>query len=140
VSQSDDLEISTDRSRVDVELVHRFLSQESYWAQGRPREVVERTIAHSLCFGAYRQGQQLAFGRVVTDYAVMGYLADIFVVPAWRGQGVGKRLVAAMLSHPELETLQLILLRTRDAGAFYESLGFGPVPLPEELFARYRSG
>jgi len=82
-----DLEISTDPGRIDVDLVHRFLTT-SYWAEGRTREVVERSIAHSICFGAFTGGRQVAFGRVITDRAVYGYLADIFVVPEFRGRGI----------------------------------------------------
>jgi hypothetical protein len=83
---SRELEVSTDRTRLDVALIHRFLSASSYWAQGRSREDVERSIAHSLCFGAFASGGQIGFGRVVTDYAVFGYLADIFVIDQWRAR------------------------------------------------------
>ena len=84
----EEFEISTERSRIDVALVHDFLSSSSYWARGRSSEVVEASIANSLRFGAYRLGQQVGFCRVVTDYAVFGYIADMFVVRQWRGRGV----------------------------------------------------
>jgi GNAT superfamily N-acetyltransferase len=132
------LEISTERARLDVSLIHEFLSTASYWAKGRPRAFVERTIANSLCFGVYRGSQQIAFGRVLTDYAIIGYVADVFVLPAWRGQGVGKALVRAMVEHPDVADLQVLLLRSTDARPFYAQLGFTAVPGPEELMGRYR--
>ncbi len=131
-----DLQISTDRSRLDVDLVHRFLSS-SYWAEGRPRDVVERTIANSLCFGAYTADRQIAFGRVVTDGAIFGYLADIFVIPEFRGRGVGKALVRAMLEHPDVAGLKVVLLRTRDAHGLYRQFGFRDLPAPGEMMGRY---
>jgi GNAT superfamily N-acetyltransferase len=133
----DDLEISTDPARIDVDLVHGFLST-SYWAEGRPREVVERSIAHSICFGAYSGGRQVAFGRVITDRAVYGYLADIFVVPECRGRGISKQLIAAMLAHPDVARLNGVHLRTRDAHGLYAQFGFVPIGNAEEMMARYR--
>jgi GNAT superfamily N-acetyltransferase len=129
-------EVSTDRSRLDVALIHRFLSTSSYWAQGRSRQDVERSIANSLCFGAFVPGGQIGFGRIVTDYTVFGYLADIFVIAEWQGKGIGRRLVSAMLAHPDVKGLRLIL-RTRDAQTFYASLGFVSPPNLQELMARY---
>jgi len=133
----DDLEISTDPARIDVDLVHRFLST-SYWAEKRTREVVERSMAYSICFGAYTNGRQIAFGRVVTDRAVYGYLADIFVLPEFRGAGVGKRLVRAMLEHPDVARLNGVHLRTRDAHGLYAQFGFVPIGNAEEMMVRYR--
>ncbi|MET0984502.1 MAG: GNAT family N-acetyltransferase [Steroidobacteraceae bacterium] len=121
---------------MDVELVHEFLSS-SYWAKGRPRAVVERSIENSLCFGAFRGTQQVGFGRAITDQAVFAYIADVFVVPEFRGAGIGKALVRAMLEHPHLHELQVILLRTRDAGPLYAQFGFQSLRRPEEMMARY---
>lgn len=131
-----EFEISTDRGRIDVGLVHEFLSGASYWAQGRSREVVEASIANSLCFGAYRRGQQVGFCRVITDYAVFGYLADMFVLSQWRGQGVGKMLVRAVVEHPDIAGLQGLQLRSRDARDLYAQFGFRAAPRPEELMSR----
>ncbi len=131
-----EFEVSTDRDRIDVAMVHEFL-RTSYWAQGRSRETVEQTLKHSLCFGGYLSGQQVAFGRVVTDRAVFGYLADIFVLPDFRGRGFGKALVGAMIEHPDVRNLQIMLLRTRDAHGLYESVGFRPLPRPEEMMSRH---
>lgn len=128
-------EISSDPARIDIDVVHRYLST-SYWAHGRSRATVERSIQHSLCFGAYRSGQQVAFGRVVTDFAVFAYLADIFVVPEFQRRGIGKALVRAMLEHPRLQGLQLVLLRTRDAHGLYSQFGFRALPRPEEMMIR----
>ena len=132
-----DLEISTDPDRIDVDLVHRFLSA-SYWAEGRPRDVVERSIAHSICFGVYSNGRQIAFGRVVTDRAVFGYFADIFVLPEFRGRGVARRLLRAMLDHPDVARLNSVHLRTRDAHGLYAQFGFVPIANADEMMARYR--
>lgn len=131
-----DFEISTDPARIDVALVQKYLSA-SYWALGRSRATVERSIQHSLCFGAYRAGEQVGFGRVITDFAVFAYLADIFVVPDFQGRGIGKALVRAMIAHPELQGLQVMILRTRDAHGLYEQFGFQVIPRPDEMMARY---
>ena len=131
-----DIEVSTDRARLDVSLIEQFLNT-SYWAAGRPRDVIERSIAHSLCFGVYTAGRQIGFGRVITDCAVFGYLSDVFVLPEFRGRGVGKYLVKAMLEHPDVHGLKLLLLRTRDAQGLYAQFGFTPADKPEELMVRW---
>jgi GNAT superfamily N-acetyltransferase len=129
------VEISTDRSLIDVDLVHAYLST-AYWAQGRSRETVERSIEHSLCFGAFQAGRQVGFGRVVSDFAVFAYLADIFVLPDLQGRGIGRALVRAMLEHPRLQGLQVMLLRTRDAHGLYRQFGFEVIPRPDEMMIR----
>ncbi|HYV31664.1 MAG TPA: GNAT family N-acetyltransferase, partial [Candidatus Binatia bacterium] len=93
-------EISTDRSRLDIALIHDFL-RSSYWAQGIPRAVVERSIQHSLCFGAFLDGRQVGFARVVSDFAAIAYVADVFVVPEHRGRGISKLLMGAIVDHPD---------------------------------------
>jgi GNAT superfamily N-acetyltransferase len=130
--QPPDIEISTDRSRLDMELIYRCL-KESYWAAERPREVVERSWQHSLPFGLYRAGEQLAFARVVTDYAVFAYLADVLVLPEHRGRGLGKMLVRAIVDHPTLRGMRFFLLRTRDAHGVYEQCGFAEIDCAREL-------
>jgi GNAT superfamily N-acetyltransferase len=129
-----EFEISTDRARLDVALVHEFL-RTSYWAEGRQRSVVERSIEHSLCFGVYHFGRQVAFARVVSDRAVFAYLMDVFVVPEFRGRGISKALMRAVLDHPDLQNLRLFLLATRDAHALYERFGFRPLAEPERMMA-----
>lgn len=132
-----EFEISTDPTRIDVALVHQCLA-DSYWAHGRTRAVVERSLQHSICFGVYRQTQQVAFARVITDRAVFAYFADVFVVPECRGRGISKALVRAMLDHPDVRGLRVILLRTRDAHGLYAQFGFAPIPEPSEMMALYR--
>ncbi len=122
---NDDYEISSDPKRLDIALIHRWLSQSSYWAAGIPRAIVERAIANSLNFGVYHvEDGQIAFARVVSDRATFAYLADVFVLDAHRGKGLSKRLMAAILAHPELQGLRRWTLATRDAHGLYEQFGF----------------
>ena len=107
--------ISTERQRLDREMIHEFLSRESYWAKGRDLEVVNRGIDNSLSFGIYNGTKQVGFGRVVTDYATFAWVADVFVVADHRGQGLGKWLIEVMLSHPQLKGFRRWALATRDA-------------------------
>lgn len=125
-------EVSTDPTRLDLALIHRFLTS-SYWAKGRAPAIVKRSIAHSLCFGVYLDGRQVGFARVVTDRAVFAYLMDVFVLPEHRARGVGTSLIRAVLAHPELQGLRLFALRTRDAHGFYAQFGFGPLTQPESV-------
>lgn len=125
------IEITTERARIDVDRVHGFLCNESYWAKGISRAVVERSIEHSLPFAAYDGGELVAFARVVTDYAVFAYLADVFVVPAHRGRGISQQLMTAIRSHPRLQGLRRWSLVTRDAHGLYEQFGFRPLAAPE---------
>lgn len=135
-----ELEISSDPARIDRELVCEFLSRRAYWALGRPREVIERSIEHSLVFGAYREGRQLGFARVVTDRATFAYLCDVFVLESARGQGIGKRLMGAVVAHPELQGLRRFHLVTRDAHALYAQFGFQPLAQPERHMERTELG
>jgi GNAT superfamily N-acetyltransferase len=128
------LEISTDPDRIDVGLVHEFL-RNSYWAEGRPRSVVERSIKNSLCFGAYQDGRQVAFARVVSDRAVFAYLMDVFVLSEHRGRGIARALMRAILDHPDLQNLRLFLLATRDAHRLYSQFGFQPLAEPDRWMA-----
>lgn len=128
---------STDRARLDVGRIHAFLSGESYWVRGIHRELVERSLAHSICFGVYDDGGQLGFARVVTDHVGFAYLADVFVVPEARGQGLGKKLVAFVLAHPDLQRVRRFMLATRDAHGLYASYGFSPLASAERFMERY---
>jgi len=116
--------VSTDPSRLDVGVVHGFLTN-SYWSPGIPRHVVERAIEHSICFGAFDGDRQVGFARVITDRATYAYVSDVFVLPTHRGHGVGKRLMAAIMAHPDLQGLRRWTLATRDAHALYRQFGFG---------------
>lgn len=131
------LVFSTDRARLDVDLIHRFLSGESYWVRGIQRELVERSIAHSICFGVYDEGRQLGFARVVTDGAGFAYLADVFVVSEARGAGLGKRLIDFVMAHPDLQRIRRFLLATRDAHGLYARYGFAPLSAPDRFMERY---
>ena len=128
---------STDRRRVDIDLVHAFLSNESYWVPGIRREFVERAIEHSICFGVYDNDHQIAFARVISDCAGFAWLADVFVVAEHRGGGIGKRLIAFVLEHPDLQRIRRFMLATRDAHGLYEGVGFTPLAHPERLMERY---
>lgn len=132
-------EISTDRTRLDVDYVHRYLSQECYWAIGRSRAVVEKSLANSLCFGVYDGARQIGFARVVTDYATFAWLCDVFIDAAYRGHGLGKQLVEAVITHPELQGLRNFILATRDAHELYRRYGgFDALTAPERWMARPR--
>ncbi len=131
------LQISTDRSELDVPLIYRFLSEQSSWAIGIPRPVVDRAIENSLCFGGYVDGRQVAFARVITDYATFGNLVDLFVVPEFRGRGYSKEIMKAVMSHPSLKGLRRFMLATGDAHGLYEKFGFTSPQRPETLMERY---
>lgn len=131
------LEISDDKGRLDVPLIHRFLSEEAYWSRGIPHSTVVRAINHSLCVGGYVDGQQVAFARVITDRATFGYLADVFVLPEYRGRGYSKALVAAILDPPELQGLRRLSLATSDAHGLYAGFGFAPPANPGSLMEIY---
>jgi GNAT superfamily N-acetyltransferase len=132
-------EIDTDKTRLDLAVVHRFLAA-SHWAKGIPLPVLERAIAQSLSFGLYRDGSQVGFARVVTDYATFAYLADVFVLPDERGKGLGRWLVETILDHRELQGLRRWLLGTRDAQGLYQGCGFRAPAPPFEFMERLDAG
>jgi N-acetylglutamate synthase-like GNAT family acetyltransferase len=132
-----DWQVSDDPARLDVGAIHRFLSEESYWAQGRSREVVERSIAGSLCVGLYAPDGRLGgFARAVTDRVTFAWLSDVFVLPPARGAGRGKAMVAALLAHPDLAEVKRWVLRTRDAQGMYAAMGFATFADPERVMTR----
>lgn len=131
-----EFEISSDRERLDIDLIHQFLSTSSYWAQGRTREVVERSIQNSICFGAYVGSRQVAFARVITDHAVHAYLADVFVMPDLRGRGISKALMRAIFGDPGLQGLKW-LLGTADAHGLYRQFGFASLAEPDRWMQRF---
>jgi GNAT superfamily N-acetyltransferase len=133
----DDYEISNARERLDLERVHRFLSTEAYWSPGVARETVERSIENSFPFGVYTaDGEQVGFARVVTDKATFAWIADVYIEADHRGHGLGKRLVEAMLDHPELQGLRRWMLGTADAHGLYRQFGFDAPARPERFMAR----
>jgi GNAT superfamily N-acetyltransferase len=117
-------EISTDRDRIDVELVYLFLSGESYWASGIPRAVVQRSIDNSLCFGVYHGAAFVGFARIVTDSATFALVADVFILESHRGKGLAKWLMREVMNHPALQGLRRLLLLTSDAHSLYAQFGF----------------
>lgn len=123
-ARKDEYQVSTDPSRLSLEMIHGFLSNESYWAKNIPREVVERSIANSVCFGLYHNQEQIGFARVVTDKATFAYLADVFIREAYRGKGLSKWLMEIIQTHPELQGLRRWMLGTRDAHGLYEQSGW----------------
>jgi GNAT superfamily N-acetyltransferase len=127
--------ITTDISKLDVNIIHQYLSEESYWAQGIPKYVVEKAIANSLCFGLFYDGeqnnlsmQQAGFARLVTDKATFAYLADVFILPRHRGKGLSKWLMYVVHAHPELQNLRRWILTTKDAHSLYAECGWTKVP------------
>ena len=126
----DDYVISTDPERLDVDVVHRFLTG-SYWAAGIPIDVVRRSIEHSLCFGVYKGDQQAGFARVITDYATFAYIGDVFVLEEHRGKGLSKWLLSVIREHPDMQGFRRWLLATRDAHTLYSRFGFAPLNKPE---------
>src|SRR5258708_217657 len=123
--------ISTDRGRLDLDVIHDFLTN-CYWAKGIAREVVGRSIEHPLCFGVYDGGGvQVGFARVVSDLATFAYIADVFVLESHRGQGLGKLLLECIMQHPQLQGLRRWTLSTLDAHGLYSQFGFTPPKWPE---------
>jgi GNAT superfamily N-acetyltransferase len=131
--------ISTSPERLDVSMIQEFLAR-SYWAEGIPRNIVERSIQGSICFGFYHREAQIGFARVVTDRATFAYLADVFILEAYRGRGLAKWLMSVIMQHPDLQGLRRFLLATRDAGQLYRQFGFKPLAQPERFLEIHQPG
>lgn len=128
--RKEDFLISTDRARLNIKLIHRFLT-DSYWAKNIPYTAVEKSINHSLCFGVYHTNQQVGFARVISDYATFAYLADVFILEEYRGRGLSRWLMEYIFHHPELQNLRRWTLVTRDAHELYRKFGFTGLQKPE---------
>ena len=128
--------ISTDQSLLDIDLIHDFISNRSYWGTGRAREVVRRSIENSLAFGVYHNDRQVGFARIVTDYATFAWVADVFVVPEHRGRGLSKWLMEVIIGHPKLQGFRRWVLATKDAQGLYEQFGFIKLLRPERWMER----
>ena len=126
----DEFTISTDRDRLDIDSIYRFLTN-CYWAKGIPKEVVSRSIQHSLCFGIYNEGGQVGFARVISDFATFAYIGDVFVLERYRGRGLSKWLMRCIMDHPRLQGLRRWSLVTRDAHGLYSQFGFRPLASPD---------
>lgn len=134
--QRGEYSISTDRNRLDIRVIHDFLSNQSYWAQGRPLETVQRSLDNSLNFGLHENDRQIGFARVATDYATFAWIADVFVLPEHRGQGLSKWLMEVILSHPDLQGFRRWVLATKDAHSLYAGFGFIALHRPERWMER----
>ncbi len=134
-----EITISCDPAKLDIDFIHKFLSEECYWAFGRAYAKVKRAIEHSLNFGLYDQSRQVGFARVITDYTHFAWLCDVFVIHEYRGKGLGKQLIDAIMNHPELQGMRRFLLATRDAEKLYHSYGgFVPLHAPERWMEYFK--
>ena len=125
--QNGNYTISTNKEKIDIDVVHKFLSKDSYWAENIPKDIVERAIKNSLCFGIYYKETQVGFARAVTDKATFMYLADVFILHAHRGKGLSKWLMQTIHAHPELQGLRRMMLTTKDAHGLYAQFGWQPL-------------
>lgn len=125
--------ISTDQTKMDIKMIHSYLSEQSYWAEGRSYATVKKSMEHSLCFGAFLGGKQVGFARVISDYAIFAWILDVFVLPEFGGKGIGKALMRHIMEHGQLQGLQRWGLATKDAHGLYEKFGFGPPVRPSSL-------
>ena len=130
--QKEDFLISTNKSRLDIEVIHGYLSH-SYWAAHIPMRVIKKSIEHSLCFGIYYQDKQIGFSRIISDYATFAYLADVFVLEEYRGKGLSKWMMQVIMNHPELQGLRRWMLATFDAHGLYKQYGFNELARPDRL-------
>src|SRR5262245_39004897 len=127
--------ISTDKSLIDLETVHGYLTR-SYWAEGVPIEIVKCSIENSLTFGVYKADRQIGLARVITDFSTFAYIADVFILEPYRGQGLSKWLMEVIVSHPDLQGLRRWMLATRDAHELYRKYGFTNLSRPERIMER----
>ena len=128
--QNGEFTISTDRERLQLDAIYKFLTEESYWAKTRTREQTETAVKNSLPFGVYKGENQIGFARVVTDYATFAYLGDVYILEDFRGQGLSKWLMDVIINHPDLQGFRRWVLATRDAHTLYEKFGFTELKHP----------
>ena len=127
----EDYILSTDKSKLDLDVIHKYLSNHTYWAKGRSIEAVRKSVENSFCIGIYdNDRQQVAFARLLTDYVVFGYIMDVFVLPEHRWKGLGKRLIGYMVNHEDFKNLKRLVLGTQDAHDLYRQFGFEPLEKP----------
>src|SRR5262245_17031516 len=135
--KKDNWTISTDPARQDVDAIHAFLVR-AYWSEQIPRDVVERAVRNSLCFGLFEGEAQIGLARVVTDYATFAYLCDVYVLESHRGHSLGKWLIKCVMAHPLLQGLRRFNLVTHDAHGLYAPHGFKPLTKPENHMERHK--
>ncbi|MFO0938527.1 MAG: GNAT family N-acetyltransferase [Gemmataceae bacterium] len=138
-SAEGEYEFTDDPSRMDVSAIHAFLTR-SYWADGISRDLVERSLRSSLCIGLFSRGLQVGFARIVTDRATFAYLCDVYVLEEHRGRGLGRRLIQAVMAHPDLQGLRRFMLVTRDGHGLYSPFGFTTPTHPERIMEIARPG
>jgi GNAT superfamily N-acetyltransferase len=124
--------ISTDKEKLDIDLIHRYLSEEAYWSKGIPRDIVVESIRNSLNFGLYDKEKQVGYARVVSDFATIAYLGDVFILPTHRGMGLSKKMMKEVMSHPKLQGLRRWVLLTSDAHGLYREFGWTAIEKPEK--------
>ncbi|MDN3656798.1 GNAT family N-acetyltransferase [Ferruginibacter paludis] len=129
--------ISTDRAKLDVDLIHHFLSTEAYWSKGIPLSTVEAAIANSLNFGIYDGDQQAGYARIVSDFATVAYLGDVFILPEFRGKGLSKMLMQEVMNHPQLQGLRRWILLTGDAHGLYKQFGWSAIASPDKWMEKH---
>lgn len=132
-AEKNDFLISTDKTKLDIAVIHNYLGKESYWAKNIPIKVVKKSIKGSCCFGLYKNNFQIGFARVVTDHATFGYIADVFILEEYRGIGLSKWLMETIMIHPDLQGLRRWMLATKDAHGLYAQFGFLPLDKPERI-------
>ena len=136
--QREQYSISTDKAKLDVSMIHHYLYTTAYWAVGRPMKIVRKSIENSLCFGLYDGEKQVGFARIVTDFATVGWMCDVFILPSYQGNGLGKWLVECIVEHPDVKSLRRILLNTRDAHELYiKYAGFRTLLKSESWLERF---
>lgn len=136
-SEKDDYTISTDKEKLDIPSIHRFLTNETDWAQGIPLETVRTSIENSLNFGLYHRGKQVGFARVISDFSTIAYLGDVYILPEHRGKGLSKRLMEEITAHPHLQGLRRWILLTDTAEWLYKTFGFTEIPRPEVYMEKH---
>ena len=129
------IEISTDKSKLQIDVIHQFLT-ETYWAKGRTLEEVKTSMEHCLCFGVYLDNKQIGFARIATDYVVFAYLMDVFILPEYRGNGYSKLLMKTVNEEPQLQNCKIWMLKTADAHRLYKQFGYTELKHPEKVMER----
>ena len=133
--KKDGFTVSTDREKLDRDAIHRFLAG-SYWARGIPRDIVDRSIENSVCFGLYAEDKMIGFARVISDAATFGYLSDVFVLPSHRGRGLATWFMEVVMGHPDFRGIRRWMLATADAHGLYRKVGFTQLSKPERIMEK----
>jgi GNAT superfamily N-acetyltransferase len=131
-------QLTTDSNQMDLAVIHNFLANQSYWARNIPFEIVKKSVENSLNFGLFQGEKQIGYARVITDYATMAYLGDVFVLPEYRGQGLSKWLMETITNHPNLQGLRRWILLTADAHELYKQFGWKDIDKPERYMEKWQ--